>query len=318
MVTGVIGAGLGPFAGDGLDEALGLAIGLGAVRSGEAVFDAELEAGVGEEFGAIGGAAVGEEALDLDAMSFVEADGLLEGREDAGSLFVWEERGESEAGVIVDGDVEALDAGAWIAVGAVAGGADAGPCEAAQLLDVEVEEFARRSAFVADDRRFRRLQRSEAVEAVAAQDAGEGGLGDGQDHANLSVGTAFAAQGEDLGFELGRSSAGLAERDRGTVLEALGETLLPGAGEPAPHRLFADAKSRGGDATGEAKGGESGDHLCSRQWGQSGISVHVVRAGGRWVECSSTTSLPNPCRADNLLKHDTYYSGNEIGGNQAA
>ena len=179
MVTGVIGAGLGPFAGDGLDEALGLAIGLGAVRSGEAVFDAELEAGVGEEFGAIGGAAVGEEALDLDAMSFVEADGLLEGREDAGSLFVWEERGESEAGVIVDGDVEALDAGAWIAVGAVAGGADAGPCEAAQLLDVEVEKFARRSAFVADDRRFRRLQRSEAVEAVAAQDAGEGGLGDG-------------------------------------------------------------------------------------------------------------------------------------------
>ena len=31
MVTGVIGAGLGPFAGDGLDEALGLAVGLGAV-----------------------------------------------------------------------------------------------------------------------------------------------------------------------------------------------------------------------------------------------------------------------------------------------
>ena len=236
MVTGVIGASAGPFAGDGLDETLGLAIGLRAIGTGEAMFDAELLAGVGEEFGAIGGAAVGQNALDVDAMSFVEVDGLLEGRQDAGSLFVWEERGKSAAAVIVDGDVKALDAGAWMAVGAVAGG---------------------------------------------------------------------AAQGEDLGFELSRSFAGLATGDRGTILEALWEPLLPGACEPAPHGLFADAKSRGGDADGETEGGESGDHLCSRQWGQSGISVHVVRAGGRWVECSSTTSLPNPFRADNLLKHDT-------------
>ena len=78
MVTGVVGAGVGPLAGDGLDEALGLAIGLWAVGSGEAVLEAELEAGGGEEFGAVGGAAVGEEALDVDAMGLVEADGLPE------------------------------------------------------------------------------------------------------------------------------------------------------------------------------------------------------------------------------------------------
>ncbi len=40
VVAGVIGTGVGPLAGDGLDEAFGLAIGLRAVRSGEAVFDA--------------------------------------------------------------------------------------------------------------------------------------------------------------------------------------------------------------------------------------------------------------------------------------
>ena len=40
MTAGVVGTGVGPLAGDGLDEALGLAIGLWAVRSGEAVFDA--------------------------------------------------------------------------------------------------------------------------------------------------------------------------------------------------------------------------------------------------------------------------------------
>jgi len=305
MVTGVIRASIGPLAGEGLDEAFGLAVGLGAVGSGEAMLDAELLAGLGEEFGAVGGAAVGEDALDADAMSLVEVESLMKGGEDAVGLFIWEEAGEGGAGVVVDGDVEGLGACAWVALGAVAGGADAWFGEASELFDVEVKEVARGVAFVADDRRFRRLQRSEAMEAVAAQDAGEGGLGDGQDHADLGVGTAFAAQGEDLGFELGGSFAGLAERDRGTILEALGEALLPGACEPAPHGLFADAKSRGGDAAGEPEGGESGDHLGSRQRGQSGISVQVVRAGGRWVECASTTSLPNPCRADNLLKHDT-------------
>ena len=233
MVTGVIGAGIGPLAGDGLDEAFGLALGLRAVGTGEAMFDAELEAGLGEEFGAIGGAAVGQDALDLDAMSFVEVEGLLEGRQDAGSLFVWEERGAGDAGVIVDGDVQGLGAGAWVAVGA-----DAGACEAAQLLDVEVEEIARRRAFVADDRRFWRIEGGEAVEAMAAQDAGEGSLGDGQGHADLGVGTAFAAQGEDLGFELGRSFAGLAERDRGTILEALGEPPPAGRVRASAARSF--------------------------------------------------------------------------------
>jgi hypothetical protein len=37
---------------------------------------------------------------------------------------------------------------------------------------------------------------------------------------------------------------------------------------------------------------------------RTGVRVHVVRAGGRWVWCSSTTSLPDPRRADNVLKHD--------------
>ena len=305
MVTGVIGASVGPLAGDGLDEAFGLAIGLRAIRSGEAMLEADLGACLGEEFGAVSGAAVGEDALDFDAMSFVEVDGLVESGQDTLGLFIWEEAGEGGAAVVVDGDVEGFDAGAWVALGAVAGGADARFLEASELLDVEVEKVAGGVAFVADDRGFGRFQRGETLEAVAAENAGEGGLGDREDHANLSVGAALAAQGEDLGFELGRSFARLAVGDRRTVVEALGKARVCGAFEPSADGLFADAKSRGGDAAGEPEGGESGDHLCSRQRGERGISVHVVRAGGRWVECSSTTSLPNPFRADNLLKHDT-------------
>ena len=304
-VAGVIRTCVGPLAGDGLDEALGLAIGLRTIRSGEAVFEAELLAGGGEEFGAVSGAAIGAEALNGDAVELVIGNGLEQGVEGAGDFFVWVGGDEGEAGMVVDGDVETLDAGAWIALGAVAGGADAGLGEAAQLLDVEVEEFAGEVAFVAEDGSFWRLEGSQAVEAVAAQDAGEGGLGDWQDHADLRIGTALAAQGEDLGFELRGGLAGLVPRDGGMVREPRWEVLGLGASEPSADGLFADAVSDRGGAQGETELMVGERHLGSRQRGERGISVHVVRAGGRWVECSSTTSLPYPLRADNLLKHDT-------------
>src|ERR1700741_277434 len=134
-------------------------------------------------------------------MSGVKADSLVESVEDGVNFFVGEETSEGETGVIVDGDVEAFDAGAWIAKGAIAGGADARAGEAAQLLDVEVEELARLGVFIAEGRRFGRIEGREAVEMMAAQDARKGGLGDWEDHHDLSVGASLAAQGEDLGFE---------------------------------------------------------------------------------------------------------------------
>jgi hypothetical protein len=102
MVTGLIGSGISPFAGDGLDEAFGLAVGLRTIRFGEEMFDAEIMTGSGKEFGAIGRAAVGEHALDLDAMSFIEGDGLIESVEDAGYFFVGKKTGESEPTMIID------------------------------------------------------------------------------------------------------------------------------------------------------------------------------------------------------------------------
>ena len=39
MITRLIGASISPLAGDGLDEAFGLAIGLWAVRFGKGVFE---------------------------------------------------------------------------------------------------------------------------------------------------------------------------------------------------------------------------------------------------------------------------------------
>ena len=77
VVTGVVGSGIGPLAGDGLDEAFSLAVGLGAIGFGEEMLEAELMAGGCERLGAIGGAAIGEDLLDFDTVSGVEAEGLL-------------------------------------------------------------------------------------------------------------------------------------------------------------------------------------------------------------------------------------------------
>ena len=106
VVTGLIRSGIGPLAGEGLDEAFGLAVGLGTIRSGEAVGEAEFLAGGGKEFGAVSGAAIGQQALDANAMSRVKGHGLLEGGQGTGDLFIRAESGEGEAAVIIDGDVE--------------------------------------------------------------------------------------------------------------------------------------------------------------------------------------------------------------------
>jgi hypothetical protein len=51
--AGVVGASISPLAGDGLDEAFSLAIGLRSVGSGQAVCDAELPASGGEDESAV-------------------------------------------------------------------------------------------------------------------------------------------------------------------------------------------------------------------------------------------------------------------------
>ena len=284
VMTGVIGTGIGPLASDGLDETFGFAIGLRSVGFGEEMLEAELSAGSSEGFGAIGGAAICEDLLDDDAMSGVKGEGLVEGVENALSLFVREQTSEGEAGVIINGDVQAFDAGAGVALSAVTGGADSWASEAAELLDIEVEELAGVVAFVTPGGRFGRFQGREAVEVMAAQDAGEGGLGDRQNHQDLGIGTALAAQGEDLGFELGADLPRLGKRPRGVIVQALREPGLLGASEPAPNRLLADTVSEGGGAQREAELRVLESHLGSGERSQSGISVHVVRGQKRWVE----------------------------------
>lgn len=305
LVTGVVRAGVSPFACESLNEAFGLAIGLRAVRTGEAMLEAQLMAGLGEELGAISGAAVGEDALDGDAMSFVEVDGLMESSQDTGSFLIGEERGKSQAGMIINGDVERLDAGTRIAMRTIAGGADAGLKEAAQLFNIKMKQFARSGPFVAESGRPGRVEGSQAVETVAAEDAGKGSFGDGKNHKDLSVGTTLTAEGEDLIFELGGSFTGLAKRHRGAVIEALREAGGLSAKEPLADGFIGDAKGGSGGTERAANREVMGDQFGSHERGESGISVHSVREVWQWVESGATTNQPDLSRADNVLKHDT-------------
>jgi hypothetical protein len=76
--------------------------------------------------------------------------------------------------MVVDGDVQAFHPGAGIAVGAIAGGADAGLEEAAKLFNIKMKELTWSGAFITQDRRLGRIKGSEAVEAVALEDPGKG------------------------------------------------------------------------------------------------------------------------------------------------
>jgi hypothetical protein len=193
VVTGLIGASVGPFAGDGLDEAFGFAVGLRAIGPSEEMFDVVVATGGGKVMGTIGGAAIGEDTLDLDAVVSVESDGLVESLEDAGQLLVGEQAGKGDSGMIINSDVEMFDASVTSADGAITGGANAGTREASQLLDIEMEELAGAGSLIPDGWGRRRIEGGEALEAVALENAGDGGLGDTDDGEDLGVGAALAS-----------------------------------------------------------------------------------------------------------------------------
>src|SRR5437870_5650247 len=76
----VVGAGIGPFAQAGLDEALSLSVGLRRVRLGADVPESEAFAGSAEGVGSVTRTIVGHHALDLDAKPCIIGDrGFEEG-----------------------------------------------------------------------------------------------------------------------------------------------------------------------------------------------------------------------------------------------
>ena len=161
--------GVSPLAEGGLDEAFSLAIGLGGIGFGEAMPETEGGHGRAHGVGPVAGAIVGEDPLGLDAVAGEEAKGGVEESDGAAGGLIGEDLSESETGVIIDGDVEELPAGArGVIVLTVAGNAMARAHDAGELLDIEVDEFAGPSALGAADRE-RRLQGREPGRMLAQE-----------------------------------------------------------------------------------------------------------------------------------------------------
>src|ERR1700686_661146 len=213
-----IGLSIGPFAQAGLDESLGLSIGLWRVGLGPDVTEPEPLAGFAEGEGFIAGAVIGHDALDFDAEAFVVGERGLEKGDGAALLLVGHDLGESDAGVIVDGDMDELpaDTSAVALAFAVAGDAMADFVETAELFDVDVDHLARLGPLVAADGGGR-FQGVDPAQTQALGDAAYGRRRGARRGRALLAGAAGATQRFDLRDNCLRRRPGQTMRPRATT-----------------------------------------------------------------------------------------------------
>ena len=134
--------------------------------------------------------------------------------------------------MVVDADKEVFPAGAGAGMAAVPGDAVAGPAEAPEFLDVEVQQVARARVFVAPD--GRRGEGAEAGQPLAAEYPTDGSGRHPDGGGDLCAGPAPSAQRCDAADESGRYPAGRAVRTRAAVEQPVG-ALGPIAGHPLAH-----------------------------------------------------------------------------------
>ncbi len=301
LVAGLVTTTVGPLPGQSLDEAFGLAVGLRSIRPGEAVFDPPLLTSSGKGVGGVAGAVIREHLGDLDAMEGVKGESLLQSGDGAGDLFVGMDTREAQAAMIVDGDVQRLNPCTFAAVGAVAGAAHTGTHEAAELFDVQMDEFTGMLPLVADGRRGLGFEELQTIQPMSAQHPADRGFGHRHEHQDMRIGLSLPSQCHDLRLDFIGGFSGLPDRHTGVVAESFPQSLLLGSFGPLAGGFLTD--SPGGCCRPGSLSFSSHlfDHLGSTQRRKPGISVHVVRVVWLSVCCSSTHTLTPPNHADNLL-----------------
>ena len=169
---GGVGAFVGPFSEQGLDQALSLSIGAGGVGPSSGVLHSELETQSGEEMGDVGGSVVGHNPADLDAVALEEDQRTAqEGRCGIG-LFVGQDLDIGKTREVVDSDVDKLPTRTWASGRSIAMDTVTDSFDSAQLLDIEVDEVAGMLALVSEDRFFR-VEISKSRKASALEDNGD-------------------------------------------------------------------------------------------------------------------------------------------------
>src|SRR5438128_2603996 len=135
-----IGNPISPFAQSGLDEALGLAVGLRAVGASEAVLEAEPAAGSGEALGAKGGAIVGEYPFDRYAEAGKVGHAGTQESNRAGAAFIEFHLGKADPRMVINGHEQVFPTDPIDAVAGVAGDAVAEAHDARQFFGVDMQQ----------------------------------------------------------------------------------------------------------------------------------------------------------------------------------
>ena len=130
-----------------LDEAFRLAVGPRRIGSGALVLDPQASQQIAERVALVGGAVVGHHPLDLCPMTIEPGDGPGGEPDRAFLAFVRQDLGVGQARGVIDGDVDKLPAGAALVAPSAAIAADtvADAVGTAELLDIDMDEFARAS-----------------------------------------------------------------------------------------------------------------------------------------------------------------------------
>jgi hypothetical protein len=142
--------------------------------------------------------------------------------------FVGHNASKADTGSIINSEVDILPASAFDQIAAVAGDAMTGPLDAGKLFDVEVNEFAWTSTFIAMRGR-RRIEQSETVQLVAAQDARNARLRERALACDLESGHAQSAQRQHDRDLRWRDLSGATIWTRGAIKQP-GSSLGPKAG----------------------------------------------------------------------------------------
>jgi hypothetical protein len=211
-----VGHGVDPFTQRGLDEALGLAVGARRVGPGPDVLQAGLGEEIAEGMAAVGRAVVAHHALDGDAMSGEERQRLTHEGDGALLGLVGQNGRVGEARGIVDGHMQGLPADAAPAVAPVAGDAVTDAVDPTELLRVDVDEFARPLALIADDRRPN-FERAQPAETETAQDPADGGAWKREAFGDGLTRQPRAPQSLDLHADRGRDTHRWPEGGRASV-----------------------------------------------------------------------------------------------------
>jgi len=146
--------------------------------------------------------------LDRDAVASEEPQRIEQERQAGATFFIGQYFRIGQSGMIVDGQMEILPADA--ATVALAGPVRRNPMpsalEAAELLDVDMDQLTRLRAFIAAHG-FGRIQGRDAIEPQAAQDTADGRRRNAEIAGDLLAGEALPAQRLDRRHRRGRGGA---------------------------------------------------------------------------------------------------------------